>query len=104
MHYVALFFAGAFLCNTVPHLVAGLMGLPFPSPFAKPPGEGDTAPPINLLWGAANLAIGLYLLSLRPPPFSPGVETATLGAGALIMGLMLARHFGGVQRRKASRG
>ena len=40
LNYIALFFAGAFLCNAIPHLVAGLQGQPFPSPFAKPPGRG----------------------------------------------------------------
>ena len=33
-------FGGAFLANAVPHLVSGMMGRPFQSPFAKPPGEG----------------------------------------------------------------
>ncbi len=39
--YVAHIFAGAFLINAVPHLVNGLSGRSFPSPFASPPGVGD---------------------------------------------------------------
>ena len=35
--YLARFFAGAFLANTVPHFVSGVQGRPFPSPFASPP-------------------------------------------------------------------
>ena len=35
---VAYFFGGAFAANAVPHFVAGTMGRPFQSPFAKPPG------------------------------------------------------------------
>jgi hypothetical protein len=33
-------FGGGFLANAVPHFVNGVMGRPFQSPFAKPPGEG----------------------------------------------------------------
>jgi hypothetical protein len=29
-----------FLTNAVPHFVSGVMGYPFQSPFANPPGEG----------------------------------------------------------------
>ena len=38
-HDVAYFFGGAFLANTIPHLVNGISGLPFQSPFASPPGK-----------------------------------------------------------------
>ena len=38
--FVAWFFGGAFLANTIPHLVNGISGSPFQSPFASPPGEG----------------------------------------------------------------
>ena len=33
-------FGGTFVTNAVPHVVAGMMGEPFQTPFAKPPGEG----------------------------------------------------------------
>ena len=39
-HYVAWFFGGAFLVNSVPHFTNGVSGRPFPTPFAKPPGRG----------------------------------------------------------------
>jgi hypothetical protein len=42
MIYLALFFAGAFLCNAIPHLAAGTMGMPFPTPFARPRGIGNS--------------------------------------------------------------
>jgi hypothetical protein len=38
--YLAAFFAGAFLANTVPHFVKGISGDKFPTAFAKPPGKG----------------------------------------------------------------
>jgi hypothetical protein len=37
---LAYFFGGVFLGNAIPHVVSGMMGRPFQSPFAKPPGEG----------------------------------------------------------------
>ncbi len=43
-HYLACFFAGAFLANAVPHFVQGISGERFPSPFATPPGKGLSSP------------------------------------------------------------
>ena len=63
MNYAATFLAGAFLCNCIPHLGAGLQGIPFPTPFAKPRGIGNSSPLVNFLWGVFNLCVGLYLLS-----------------------------------------
>src|SRR3546814_20798444 len=37
------FFAGAFLVNGVPHFVQGVSGRGFPSPFANPPGRGESS-------------------------------------------------------------
>ena len=36
-HYLAWFFGGVFLVNSIPHLVHGISGMPFHSPFATPP-------------------------------------------------------------------
>ncbi len=60
-HYVACFFAGAFLANTVPHFVQGISGNSFPTPFATPPGKGLSSPTINVLWGLFNMVIGYVL-------------------------------------------
>lgn len=60
-HYIAGFFAGAFLTNVVPHFVNGISGNAFPTPFANPPGKGLSSPLINILWALINLLIG-YLL------------------------------------------
>jgi hypothetical protein len=57
LDYVSYFFGGAFLTNAVPHFVNGVMGRPFQSPFAKPPGEGLSSSTINVLWGFFNLAV-----------------------------------------------
>ncbi len=93
-HYLAYFFGGAFLMNTVPHLVAGVSGSPFQSPFATPPGEGLSSAMVNVLWGLFNLIVA-YLLVVRTGNFDPRQTKHVLpfGAGLVIMALMLAHSF-----------
>ncbi len=92
---VSYFIGGFFFCNAIPHYVNGVMGQPFQSPFAKPPGEGLSSSTVNVLWGFANLAIA-YLLICRVGDFSlrSTANVAALGLGFLLMGLISARHFG----------
>jgi len=94
-HPIALFFGGAFLINAVPHLVSGLQGRPFQSPFAKPPGQGLSSATVNVLWGSLNLALA-YLLLIRVAnlDFHSLRQIAVVGAGILILALLTARHFG----------
>jgi hypothetical protein len=93
MNYLALFFAGAFLCNSIPHLTSGLQGRPFPTPFAKPHGVGMSPPVVNFLWGALNLLAGAALLSRHPVEvgFNSGFVALTLGI--LAVGIFSAIHF-----------
>jgi hypothetical protein len=97
MHFIALFFAGAFLCNCIPHLAAGLRGEPFASPFARPRGVGNSSPTVNVLWGALNLIIGVGLLADHPAHVGFNAESVAFAAGALLLGVFLARHFGAVR-------
>ncbi|HEX4132176.1 MAG TPA: hypothetical protein VHZ24_19255 [Pirellulales bacterium] len=94
-HYIAYSFGGAFLVNAVPHFVTGVMGQPFQSPFATPPGEGLSPAWVNVLWGAANFVIA-YLLLGRVGEFGFRRWRCVLvaGAGGLAMALQLAHHFG----------
>lgn len=85
--------AGALLCNCLPHLISGLQGRPFPSPFAKPPGRGMSSAVVNVLWGFANLAGGLALLVRWPIALAIAPETGMFALGAVAMGVMLGRHF-----------
>src|ERR1700729_4651522 len=92
---VSYFFGGIFLANAVPHLVSGLMGRPFQSPFAKPPGEGLSSSTVNVLWGGFNPLVGCLLI------FQVGdFDLRNLGhvgvaaVAALAMSLMSARAFG----------
>lgn len=93
---VQQFFAGAFLCNSVPHLVAGLQGRKFPSPFAIPATIGYSSALTNVLWGLFNGVVGLLLLGAAPLTvgFNAGCISALLGAVGV--GTFIARHFGRV--------
>lgn len=95
-HYLALFFAGAFLVNVVPHFTNGISGRPFPSPFASPPGQGMSSPIVNVLWGSFNLIVGVTLA--RGGRFdSRRLDTLlAIAIGGLVMAVLLANAFGQV--------
>jgi hypothetical protein len=92
---LSYFFGGAFLANAVPHLVSGVMGQPFQSPFAKPPGQGLSSSTVNVLWGFFNLVLG-YLLVCRIGDFQlrDTEDVVALAFGVLLMSLASARLFG----------
>ena len=99
--YVAYFFGGAFFVNAVPHFVNGVSGRRFPSPFASPPGKGESSPVVNVLWGAFNLAAANRLvLGVGDFHLRQTSCVLALGAGGLLMGMHLARHFGAVYSGK----
>ncbi len=95
LHDASYFFGGAFLTNSVPHFVNGVMGRPFQSPFAKPPGQGLSSSTINVLWGFFNLAVG-YVLICRVGDFDlRSTEHAVAsGLGIVLMGMIAASLFG----------
>jgi hypothetical protein len=96
-HAASYFFAGAFLTNAIPHLVSGLMGRRFQSPFAMPPGKGLSSSTVNVLWGFFNVAAG-YVLIAGVGTFDPrsAPHVAAVGLGSLLIGLFSARTFGRV--------
>jgi hypothetical protein len=98
MHWLLLlsyFFGGAFLANAIPHAVSGMMGRPFQSPFATPPGQGLSSSTVNVLWGFFKIAGG-YVLVCRVGDFELKDigDVAAFGAGALLLALFAARQFG----------
>ena len=90
-HDILAVLSGVFLVNAMPHFVSGVMGRWFQSPFAKPPGRGLSSPTVNVLWGFANLVVGV-LLARRLVMGALGDELAS-GVGVLAGGLLLARVF-----------
>lgn len=98
MHWLSLlsyFFGGGFLANAIPHFVSGMMGKPFQTPFAKPPGRGLSSSTVNVVWGLFNVVVG-YVLVCRVGDFglrNTG-DVVACGAGAFLIALFSARHFG----------
>ncbi len=92
---MSYFFGGAFLANAIPHCISGMMGRPFQSPFAKPPGQGLSSSSVNVVWGFCNIAVG-YVLVCRVGDFvlTDMSDIAALGVGAFLMSLLSARLFG----------
>jgi hypothetical protein len=96
--YLAYFFAGAFLGNGVPHFVQGACGNKFQSPFASPPGRGESSALVNVVWGVVNFVIGAGLIRYFFPPLPPPVGLCVAVAlGVLVIGVFLASHFGRVR-------
>jgi hypothetical protein len=93
--YLAYFFGGAFLANSLPHIGNGISGRPFQSPFAKPPGEGLSSSTVNVLWGFFNLILA-YLLILRVGTFDLRnfAQVLASASGMLLMSVVHARGFG----------
>ncbi len=95
LHLARCFFVGALLINAIPHLVAGVMGQRFPTPFAKPPGKGLSSAIVNLLWSFGNLLLAAILLRRAgSPDIAQTGDVAALMLGMALIGLQLAWHFG----------
>ena len=63
-NYIFCFLSGIFIANTIPHLIQGISGNSFPSPFSNPPGKGLSTPIINVYWGLFNLVVGYLFYKL----------------------------------------
>ena len=59
MDLLFAFLAGAFLTNSIPHLVSGMMGNKHMTPLAK-----DSSALVNVGWGYVNLLVGAFIFSL----------------------------------------
>jgi hypothetical protein len=97
--YLAAFVAGAFLVNGVPHFVQGICGNRFQTPFASPPGIGESSALVNVLWGACNFAVGGGLVHyFFPPVFPPPLSLCVIaGISGLITAIWLSHHFARVR-------
>ena len=98
MEYLAYFAAGLLLTNGIPHFVNGISGRRFQSPFASPPGIGESSPIVNVIWGLVNFILG-YLLVAGVGDFTGGLtlDSLMVGIGVILMALMLSWHFGRVR-------
>jgi hypothetical protein len=89
------FIGAAFLTNAMPHLMSGVMGRTFQSPFATPRGVGHSSSTVNMVWGFFNLVVA-YILLCRTGNFDlhSTADVVPAGAGILISGVLMARRFG----------
>jgi len=96
--YFAYFFAGVLLANGIPHFINGISGNKFQSPFASPPGVGESSPIVNVLWGLANFLIGYVLLSgVGDFNWGVGLDVIVVGLGFALTSIILAWYFGRVR-------
>lgn len=95
MNYISYFFGGIFFANAIPHIVSGMMGHPFQSPFAKPSGEGLSSSTVNVLWGFLNAMVAYFLiLHVGVFDLDSGLDVFVLGLGSFLAALFNAHHFG----------
>jgi len=90
---IACFFAGAFLANVVPHLVHGISGDRFPTPFANPPGKGLSSPTLNVVWALFNLVIGSLLFRTGKVSTAGNLALVSFFAGIAAISIMMSLHF-----------
>ena len=93
--YISYFFGGVFLANAIPHIVSGMMGRAFQSPFAKPSGKGLSSSTVNVVWGFFNLIVA-YILILNVGTFCLHSisDIFSVGLGSFLIAIFSARHFG----------
>jgi len=91
--YIACFFAGMFIANSVPHYVQGVCGDPFPTPFAKPPGKGLSSPTVNVLWALLNLLVGCILFRVGKVWSGGDLARGVFFAGVVLMSVMSSIGF-----------
>ncbi|MCF3941336.1 MULTISPECIES: hypothetical protein [Gordonia] len=85
--------AGAFATNAIPHLAHAVTGKPFPTPFADPPGVGDSSPALNLVWASMNAAAATGLLYTGRARLSDPTFIGVAGTSAVISAVALRRYF-----------
>ena len=102
--YLVYFAAGILFANGVPHFVHGISGKRFQSPFASPPGVGESSPLVNVVWGMLNFLIG-YLILYGVGNFEAGMtlDALLLGLGFALMAVTLGWYFERVRAKSRKR-
>jgi hypothetical protein len=87
MAYLGLLVAGILLCNSLPHLLNGLQGERFYTPWAQPRGAGKSSALENVLWGSVNLLVAVFLIDRIFPKNVPhGLIILSIGFIATAVG------------------
>jgi len=98
--YLSYFLGGGFLANGAPHFLHGISGERFPSPFASPPGKGESPALVNAVWGLVNFSAG-YALIFEVGDFVFGLTRGSfmVGLGALLVSVALSVYFQKIRSR-----
>lgn len=91
--------AAAFVVNSLPHLVHGVSGKQFPTPFSGGAGTLDSAVR-NVFWGAGNLIAGCVLFSLIWPGMSDAILLWESVALSVILAALLGHLFAHPELKK----
>jgi hypothetical protein len=100
--YLLEFLAGRFWPMECRTLCRASADNPFQSPFAKPPGVGESSPLSNVLWGFGNLVAGALLLHFFWPYGRGGlvVDGSRWAQAHYRCHSVVAMHFGKVRAGK----
>jgi hypothetical protein len=82
--------AGVFLTNSLLHLIHGINGDAFPTPFADPPGTRLSSPVINIFWAVFNIIIGVLLLKTGKVSFRNKYTVILFICGIGFLGLIFS--------------
>ena len=91
--YLACFFAGLFIANSIPHFIHGVSGDVFPTPFSTPVGKGPSSPTTNVFWGLLNFIVGYLLMRAGNVSSKRILPLVIFFLGIVIMSWMLSVAF-----------
>jgi hypothetical protein len=91
-NFLAAFFSGLFLANTIPHYVKGVCGDRFPTPFSTPSGKGLSSPIVNTLWALLNMVFG-FILFRRANVASGNLPLLVFFLGVAAISIQASLHF-----------
>jgi hypothetical protein len=98
MELVLGFLSGAFIINSIPHLITGINGNAHMTPFAK-----NSSAMVNVIWAFVNIFIGVWLLNYSNHTivdvYSMSSFSWSFYVGALVMALAAAWLFGNKNAR-----
>ncbi|MFI3266472.1 MAG: hypothetical protein R3Y15_04900 [Rikenellaceae bacterium] len=98
--FIIAFAFGFFATNSLPHIIPGVHGKPFYSPFAKPPVKGKSSAVVNVLWGFTNIVIAYILFVATDINLRDYTQGAGFLLGILVTSLTLAITFGANNKRE----
>lgn len=101
LDFIAHFSFSVFFINGLPHYLHGLIGKRFPTPFANPPGKGESSPVTNILWAAINFSVAALIVYVTPEfALINLVKGVALASGGLFTSAFLATYFGKIYGRR----